>query len=741
MTRRERLLEQYEDAYFALLMEDVMLQEGQRLEEWNQQLLEDPGAAVPESLDRRCGKVMDQFASAQRRRSAFRRTGKALRVAAVIMAAASMLFTSTFAVSEDFRAATMNLMLTVTQRYTEFKMQPGGERDGVVMQEGYAYFWDLDVQWLPEGFLHEDGVYNEFAMFKDGADGWLRISIESEETSARADLENADSVEEVTINGIPAQCIRKDGGLYIVLPALENGLVEIAASDALPLEDVKAVAENIRVRGSEPSGISYLKNGEIDWIPQGFTYRDGRYDEDFASFENPWDSWFYVTLQEGKGSLNVDTEDADVEEIELNGCPGLCIVKEQEDGGCIHVVTSGPTEGKYIEVAASIDLTAEGVKKIAENVRVRNGPPEGDRPEGSEYFTNARIGWLPDGFTYRDGIYNYNAAFTNPAGEEVWISIMETTGSVLFDTEDADRLERLTLNGYEGLLVEKMGEIRFCAADLENQVYLSVDVSKTLTFDVLKRIVENLRIFESPGPAGDELFQNLDVTWLPEDYTYKGGWFDASAKYKSPTDSPHIWNELSIEWYYGQLPQPLEGMREADYNGWPGLYKEDGAVSRAIVAYPEYNCYVSVQGAPAVARRVAEGIVPTGPAKEPQDYSREGVCFPHVKIGWLPDGFRCLERYGNQTRFGDAFGREFLLGVANTPVNIYPENGGEAEKLTINGNPAEYFYYGGLLQLATSDPERGIWITISASWEMPVEMAAEIVENVSALDGFGEETP
>ena len=126
MTRRERLLEQYEDAYFALLMEDVMLQEGQRLEEWNQQLLEDPGAAVPESLARRCGSVMDQFASAQRRRSAFRRTGKALRVAAVIMAAASMLFTSTFAVSEDFRAATMNLMLTGTQRYTGFKMQPGG---------------------------------------------------------------------------------------------------------------------------------------------------------------------------------------------------------------------------------------------------------------------------------------------------------------------------------------------------------------------------------------------------------------------------------------------------------------------------------------------------------------------------------------------------------------------------------------------------------------------------------------
>ena len=53
MTRQERLLEQYEDALFALLMEDVMLQEGERLEALNQQLLADPASAVPESLDRR----------------------------------------------------------------------------------------------------------------------------------------------------------------------------------------------------------------------------------------------------------------------------------------------------------------------------------------------------------------------------------------------------------------------------------------------------------------------------------------------------------------------------------------------------------------------------------------------------------------------------------------------------------------------------------------------------------------
>ena len=82
MTRRERLLEQYEDAFFALMMEDVMVREGARLESWNRRLLEDPAAAVPESLDRRCLQAIARFAarttspSAAGRAFTWSRTGK-----------------------------------------------------------------------------------------------------------------------------------------------------------------------------------------------------------------------------------------------------------------------------------------------------------------------------------------------------------------------------------------------------------------------------------------------------------------------------------------------------------------------------------------------------------------------------------------------------------------------------------------------------------------------------------------
>lgn len=45
MTRHERLLENYEDAYFALLMEDVAQVEGSRLDQLNMELQNDPHTA------------------------------------------------------------------------------------------------------------------------------------------------------------------------------------------------------------------------------------------------------------------------------------------------------------------------------------------------------------------------------------------------------------------------------------------------------------------------------------------------------------------------------------------------------------------------------------------------------------------------------------------------------------------------------------------------------------------------
>ena len=75
-----------------------------------------------------------------------------------------------------------------------------------------------------------------------------------------------------------------------------------------------------------------------------------------------------IHVFDGKVSLNVDTENAEVEDVVINGNVGLCVIKRDSYGGDIHIVTSDLTNNIYIDVLASIDLSVDTTKKIVENI-------------------------------------------------------------------------------------------------------------------------------------------------------------------------------------------------------------------------------------------------------------------------------------------------------------------------------------------------------------------------------------
>lgn len=151
MTEHERLLEEFEDARFALLMEGVARKEGERLEALNEMLQENPEAAVPESVNRRCLETIDRHFARERRRAVLGQTGRALRLAGVVMAISALLFTSALALSEDFREAAMELVRTVTGAYTQLDMRRT-EDDGLKAEKAEGHFKWLEVGWVPEGF-------------------------------------------------------------------------------------------------------------------------------------------------------------------------------------------------------------------------------------------------------------------------------------------------------------------------------------------------------------------------------------------------------------------------------------------------------------------------------------------------------------------------------------------------------------------------------------------------------------
>ena len=168
MTRHERLLENYEDAYFALLMEDVAQMENARLDRFNTELQNDPHAAVPEELTKRCLKTINAHFSNMRRSSSLRIVKKAINLAAILIAISTLLFTSAFAISDEFRTATLNLVITANEKYTQLKMRqedPPQESGNTMVTDSNNFFKNIRLAWLPDGYEYLSGEYDYQAIF------------------------------------------------------------------------------------------------------------------------------------------------------------------------------------------------------------------------------------------------------------------------------------------------------------------------------------------------------------------------------------------------------------------------------------------------------------------------------------------------------------------------------------------------------------------------------------------------
>ena len=254
MTRREKLEEQYEDAYFALLMDAVAEKEGARLEELNDQLNRDPTAAVLEEIDRRCRKVINRHFAEQRRSGYWRTTKRVLNRAAIVAAVMMLLFTSAFALSEDFRISALNLLITVEEQYTQLEMKsddPGEDLKSLpTTLEGLAtseYFENLEIGWIPEGFSCVDSTFDHYAGFQNNAGLYFSIILSDENSVVQIDTENAESIEHLSINGVDTMRVFKDGDINCVMMDTDNGIfIRVWTSPGISVETNEKIAQNIK---------------------------------------------------------------------------------------------------------------------------------------------------------------------------------------------------------------------------------------------------------------------------------------------------------------------------------------------------------------------------------------------------------------------------------------------------------------------------------------------------------------
>lgn len=247
MKTHERLFEDYEDACFALLMERIAKQEGERLEALNQDLLADPAFEVAETVNEKCLRTISKCFSQQKRQTNFRKASHILRIAAIIAAIAVVVFTTAIAISEDCRIAARNLVISVNERYTDFRMEVTGqdEYSPALNNKDGAYFERLEIGWIPEGFQLVKNDYNHWTFYENQGGEWIQILFADEDSAIQLDTENAD-VSDSNIAGLPAVVIEKDGQTTILLTDTEHGFFYIViASQGVGFETATRIAENL----------------------------------------------------------------------------------------------------------------------------------------------------------------------------------------------------------------------------------------------------------------------------------------------------------------------------------------------------------------------------------------------------------------------------------------------------------------------------------------------------------------
>ena len=167
MNRKEQLQEQYEDALFALLMDDMMEEEGRQLLEENERLKQEPSAAVPEEVNARCIKTINRAFTRKRCRSVGRVTYKVFNKVAMAAVVCALLFVTACAVSPELRVNTLNFLIEVSDVATTLTL--GGEADrqdtgSVTLTSGEeVLLLGYRIPEVPEGFFvdYEDATRSD----------------------------------------------------------------------------------------------------------------------------------------------------------------------------------------------------------------------------------------------------------------------------------------------------------------------------------------------------------------------------------------------------------------------------------------------------------------------------------------------------------------------------------------------------------------------------------------------------
>ena len=247
MNEEERLYEQYEDAFFALLMNRVAEANGKELMQKNEELLADPNAAVPESLSKRCLHTIEKSYRKARIQKAAKKTLRTLNRVALWILIPLFMFVGVFAASETVRVKTLNYLVETFDFGTSYELFVGQNNMEVPIEDNKARVLNA----APADFILTTGEESETSCiyhFPNSLNEEFEVEIyyvsETNTATVTIDTEDAE-VREENLDGQGVSIIHKDNFYQICWIEDTSNLMFVVYGEDISLDVLQSVAERI----------------------------------------------------------------------------------------------------------------------------------------------------------------------------------------------------------------------------------------------------------------------------------------------------------------------------------------------------------------------------------------------------------------------------------------------------------------------------------------------------------------
>ena len=232
MKSHEKLLEEYEDALFALLMEPVAEQEGAAALEENEQLKNDPSAAVPEEMTRAGLRTIRREFSKRRGKRVLEIAGRAFGHVAVFLLFSTLCFATVCAAMPEVRVRTLNLIIEMSEVATNLTLGenttsflPNDNSQITVLENGTLAGYQMPE--VPEGYsitTERSTSIGAYIIYQNEKEEKISFRVEriGANGSNSVDTENA-VVENIQVNGYDGLLVEKNNTLHVVWGDTDHG--------------------------------------------------------------------------------------------------------------------------------------------------------------------------------------------------------------------------------------------------------------------------------------------------------------------------------------------------------------------------------------------------------------------------------------------------------------------------------------------------------------------------------------